>query len=315
MSSKKISPTLESLNTFFKTLGFVAFYAAVIPFVITWWFSGSLPQAIAMAFGFSILAIILFCGTVKSQIVKSVGVPHMFQIDINEYPQLNHTSLENYTQSLEALGFKYLGDLGSRLGESLSMVRVFWHSTHNCFTEVGQNFCEADPNKDISMRCCFGSLLKKSAEKQWALGTSNMVEGMSGISYMMRRPNSLWQNFPEYGIDDVQKLLRNHLELRNAICSSTNIEIQANRTLESYIHHEEDESVQRYAALEKRNILVALIEAYIFELNPKSEWLGDYTKFAAKSSVNSPYVFKNKNPIWYRVWGCAPIEGYALKLP
>ncbi len=51
---------------------------------------------------------------IKSQIVKSVGVPHMFQIDINEYPQLNHTSLENYTQSLEALDFKYLGDLGSR---------------------------------------------------------------------------------------------------------------------------------------------------------------------------------------------------------
>jgi len=57
MSSKKISPTLESLNTLFKTLGFVAFYAAIIPFVITWWFSGSLPQAIAMAFELSILAI------------------------------------------------------------------------------------------------------------------------------------------------------------------------------------------------------------------------------------------------------------------
>jgi hypothetical protein len=281
MSSQKISPTLESLNTFFKTLGFIAFYAAIIPFVITWWFSGRLTQAIAMAFGFSILAIILFCGTVKAQIVNSAVIPEMIPVSIDEYPRLDLTSLENYTQTLESMEFKHLGDigLGGEQGKlNPAIARVFWHSKYNCFAEVGQNFSGTDPSKDMTMRCTFGSLL----DKPWLLGTSNMTEGGNGFSYMMRRPKSLWQTFPEYGIDDIQELLTTHLELRSQICSTLNLQVQTDLTLESHIHHEEDEGVQRRAVLEKKRILVALIEAYLFELNPKSEWLGDYAKFAVK---------------------------------
>jgi hypothetical protein len=281
MSSKKISPTLESLNTFFKTLGFVAFYGAIVPFAITLWFSRSLEQAIAMAFGFSILAIILFCGTVKSQIVNSAVIPEMIPVSIDEYPRLDRTSLENYNQILELMEFKYLGDigLGGEQGKlNPAMARVFWHSKYNCFAEVGQNFSGTDPTKDLSMRCTFGSLF----DKPWLLGTSNMIESINGFSYMMRRPKSLWQTFPEYGVDDIQELLTTHLELRSQICSTLNLQVQTDLTLESHIHHEEDEGVQRRAVLEKKRILVALIEAYHFELNPKTEWLGDYAKFAAK---------------------------------
>ncbi len=104
MSSNKISPTLESLNTFFKTLGFLAFYAAIIPLVITLRFSGSLPRAIAMALGFSILAIILLFGTIKDRVVKSIGIQEIIQIDFEEYPQINRTTLETLIQSLESLG-------------------------------------------------------------------------------------------------------------------------------------------------------------------------------------------------------------------
>lgn len=289
MSSQKISPTLESLNSFFKTLIFVAFYGAIIPFVITWWFSGSLPQAIAMALGFSILAIILFCGKVKSQTVNSAVIPEMIAASIDEYPRLDHTSLENYTQTLESMDFNYLGDigLGGEQGKNNpAMARVFWHSKHNCFAEVAQNFSGTDPAKDVGMRCTFGSLL----DKPWLLATSNMAEGNNGFSHMMRRPKSLWQNFPEYGstdIDDVQESLYKHLELRQAISSTLNIEAQTDLTLESFIHHEEDEGVQRRIVLEKKRILLALIEAYLFELNPKTEWLGDYAKFAKRNKNSS----------------------------
>jgi hypothetical protein len=164
MSSKKITPTLESLNTFFKTLGFVAFYAAIIPFVITWWFSRSLEQAIAMAFGFGILAIILFCGTVKDQMVKSVAVPEMNPANIDDYPRLDRTSLENHTQALESIGFKHLGDIsiGGEQGKNNPCVaRIFQHSEHNCFAEVGQNFVSTDPSKDYALRCSFASFLEK----------------------------------------------------------------------------------------------------------------------------------------------------------
>jgi hypothetical protein len=109
-----------------------------------------------------------------------------------------------------------------------------------------------------------------------------MKEGMSGISYMMNRSKTLWQIFPEYGVDDIQELLTTHLELRQEISSTLNLEVQTDLTLESYIHHEEDEGLQRRVVLKKKRILIALIEAYLFELNPKSEWLGDYAKFAAK---------------------------------
>jgi hypothetical protein len=286
MSSKKISPTLESLNTFFKTLGFISFYAAVIPFVITWWFSGRLLQAIAMAVGFSILAIILFCGTVKSQIVNSAVIPEMIAASIDDYPRLDRTCLENYTQVLESMEFKNLGDIGiggeqGKLNPAIA--RVFWHSKHNCFAEVGQNFSGTDPSKDVGMRCTFGSLL----DKPWLLGTFNTTAAMNGFSYMMRRAKSLWQTFSEYGIDDIQELLTTHLELRSQICSTLNLQVQTDLTLESFIHHEEDEGVQRRAVLEKKRILVALTEAYLFELNPKSEWLGDYAKFVAKSRFQS----------------------------
>jgi hypothetical protein len=289
MSSKKISPTLESLNTFFKTLGFVAFYAAIIPFVITWWFSGSLPQAIAMAFGFSILAIIFFCGTVKAQIMQSIVIPKFASVNLeanpNEYERLDLQKLEDYSQAIYSLGFMHLGDIAlvpEAEGHGSGVARITYHPEHSCFAEIAQNFSPTDPNQDISMRCVFGSLM----DKDWILSTSNIAD-LNGLVYMMHRPKNLWQRFPEYGIDAISDLLSKHFELRQEICNTLNLEVQTNLSIESYILHEENEGVSRHKIMEKKRILFALIEAYLFELNPKSEWLGDYTKFAAKSRVKS----------------------------
>ncbi|AFY72192.1 hypothetical protein Syn7502_00017 [Synechococcus sp. PCC 7502] len=279
--SKKISPTLESLNIFFKTLGLIVFCGAIIPFVVIWWLSRSLEQAIILALVFDIMAIVLFLGSVKSKIVQSAVIPAMVTTSIDNYPRLDRSYLDNYTQRLESLGFKHLGDIGLA-GEQTKLntgvARIFWHPEHNCLCEIGQNFSGTDSNKDVPMRCVFGSLF----DKAWTLATSNMAN-VNGIVYMMRRPKSLWQRYPEYGLAEIESLLRKHLDLREEISSTLNLAVQANLTLEDYIHHEEDQGVQRHYALEKKNILVGLIEAYLFELKPKFEWLGDYAKFAKRN--------------------------------
>jgi len=220
---------------------------------------------------------ILFLGTVKSQMMQSAVIPQMMPVNVDDYPRGDRIYLESYTKSIEALGFKHLGDIGLG-GDNPGFSRIFWHSEHNCFTELGQNFSCTDPSKDLAMRFSCGSIL----EKLWTISASN-VKDLNGIIYMMRRPKSLWQRFPEYGVEDLEKLLSNHLSLRQDICSTLNLEVQSNLTLESYIHHEEDEGVQRHQAIEKKSIFIGLIKAYLFELNPKFEWLGDYEKYSKRN--------------------------------
>ena len=47
---------------------------------------------------------------------------------------------------------------------------------------------------------------------------------------------------------------------------------------ENYVRLEEDAVAYRKQALKKKILLLAMIEVTKFELNPKSEWLGDYAK-------------------------------------
>ncbi len=44
---------------------------------------------------------------------------------------------------------------------------------------------------------------------------------------------------------------------------------------------------ERKQTFRRKSLLLAMLEATLFEINPKSEWLGDYPKVAAKRRANS----------------------------
>jgi hypothetical protein len=45
-------------------------------------------------------------------------------------------------------------------------------------------------------------------------------------------------------------------------------------------------SQTRKQTLKRKNLLLAMLEATLFERNPKSQWLGDYPQEAAKKRAN-----------------------------
>ncbi|TYQ28820.1 hypothetical protein [Pseudanabaena sp. UWO310] len=210
----------------------------------------------------------------KTTILKSLSnIPEYIPTNPSEFPRLNLNNLESYTQKLESLGFHKLEDLklaGKNANKSPAIARIFLNTEYNCYAEISQVFSSIDPLKDHEIYCNVRSFL----ENEWSLLTTDTLNS-SGIIYMLRRSRTLWKMLPKYSVNE---LLHSHLEMREQICRDLNIQPLNNLSLNWYILNEQNEAVKRKNALEEKNIFIGLIEALLFELKPKTEWLGEYAK-------------------------------------
>lgn len=116
-----------------------------------------------------------------------------------------------------------------------------------------------------------------SLEPDWSLSTTDKkLSGfLFGIMYMWRQPRALWINKP--GIS-LSKLLQTHLQRLGKIVSTLNLEVTelTDTSPDFYFALEREARIKRKQAFQRKNIIVGVVEALLFAVNPKQEWMGEY---------------------------------------
>ncbi len=90
---------------------------------------------------------------------------------------------------------------------------------------------------------------------------------------MMRQKRHLWAI---HSNASPEELLRIHLECRQQIVADLNLKILTDMSVEAFISYTRDYCRTRYQVMKKKSLFIGLIEAYLFSLHPKSEWMGEY---------------------------------------
>lgn len=185
------------------------------------------------------------------------------------WPNLNQDELTHYTSELEQLGFLHLTDYTSPSIQG--MARLFAHPQRFCFAEVGQV-------GNLPMFCSISCRL----EKQWVLGVTNISSNpnLSAISYaFLRQPHNLVKRFENASAN---LLLQSLLDWREQVSSDLGLELVQDVKAETYFEIERSKRIKQRRFLLRKSIIWGLLEMLWFSLNPKSEWLGDYSKFKVK---------------------------------
>lgn len=220
----------------------------------------------------------------KGKVVKSV--PQNFQFlptTPDQFPGLDVEALRRYTEAFESLGFVRLRDY-TLADDSVKLVatsfgRLFANRERGCFAEVGQVFPKG--KKPMPMGCMLGSLM----EDGWSLATTDRQP--QAISYMMRRPRSLWTSHPK---GRPTELMHYHLERRRQMAYELGVKVIEDVSAETFFAHERRESADRQQALKRRNLAIGLAEAGMFKLKPKHEWMGEYPLVAARKKEPWKYA-------------------------
>jgi hypothetical protein len=210
------------------------------------------------------LLMLTFCQLLM--IINESKAVEYIQTSIDEVPSLDWRPLEQYTFELESLGFDRLMDYKPSNLSRPGLGRLFAHKEERCFAEVNQI-------SGLPTVCVISSVFTD----KWALSNLNhqFTGFFGGLMYMRRRKRSLWIAQPDRR---PAELLNNHRERRAQIMSDLEIETLPDLSAASYFDREKWEAKQRLHILKTKWIVFGLIEAVIFAIAPKSEWMGDYRR-------------------------------------
>ncbi|HIK07073.1 MAG TPA: hypothetical protein IGS40_20675 [Trichormus sp. M33_DOE_039] len=221
----------------------------------------------------AIFPLLWFLSHLKSQLIKVLPDDVQFnKVVPTDYPWLDLATLSEQTTTLESLGFIQLidHDIPSALGFSRSLA----HPQQYCFAEIGQLFQVT--GGIITHHLCIFSIL----EQDWALAEINKaVSNVDAISYIWRHPKQIRRYHSNMKLDE---LFQSHLKFRQQILTDLNINLSTDTSWSFFQRIEEQAAIFRKQTMRRKNILLSMLETTLFEMNPKSEWLGDYPKEAAK---------------------------------
>jgi hypothetical protein len=184
---------------------------------------------------------------------------------------LNQSELTRYTSELEQLGFVKLNDYTISSSPSKAMIRLFAHPQKFCFAEVAQS-------SNLPMFCGISCHL----EKKWSLAVTNTSSSSKVFAFsyaFFRQPRSLVKQFDHAS---AELLFKSLLEWREQVSSDLGLELIQDVSAETYFEKEHINAIQRRRSLLRKSVTWTLLEALLFSLSPKSEWLGDYSKFKVK---------------------------------
>lgn len=227
---------------------------------------------------FLFLCFLWLLSDTKSKLLR--GLPDEFQYEVanlNDFPLLNFNWLQQQSSELEALGFVRLIDY-KLVGGTPGFSRCFSHPESYCYAEVFEVFQAT--GESFARQTVIGSNL----DEGWYLATINREANIKdGISYgFWRNPKSVCTHYPEMSLAE---LLEKHLTFRQRMIMDLGITVLTDVSWENYVQLQQEWVIYRKRSLRGKIILLAMIEVTQFELNPKSEWLGDYAKFV-KGKVN-----------------------------
>ncbi len=205
----------------------------------------------------------------KAKILKNF--PREFRClptHLEEFDSLDLKSLYCYTEALESLGFIKLVDYKTESATGLA--RVFRHPQFYCFADVFQLFPRG--KEPTPVLCTLHSYM----EDDWILSTTTVKP--DGIKRMWRSPRVLWT----YHLSATPtELFQYHLQRRQQMQDELDAEVLKKLSWEFYFMQQQNSSIRRRETFQNKNIIIALIEATLFEMNPASEWMGDYPSQAS----------------------------------
>ncbi|MBW4565853.1 MAG: hypothetical protein KME32_33180 [Mojavia pulchra JT2-VF2] len=225
-----------------------------------------------------------FLSNVKIQMLRATPNEWQFKVAvIADYPQLDLNWLQQQTTILESLGFVQLMDYNVDPGNGFA--RCFAHPQQYCFAEIGQIFTLKEDK--LAKNCTFHS----SLSQDWSLTAINReVNQLDGIAYIWRHPQAVRTYHSNINVDE---LLQAHLILRQQILTDVGISVSNDVSWSAYRSLGQQATIFRKQTLRRKNLLLAMLEATLFEMKPKSEWLGDYPKAAKRGTNNRSYGFKH----------------------
>ena len=119
-------------------------------------------------------------------------------------------------------------------------------------------------------------------EPDWSFSsTDRKIRGLlSGLGCMMRHPRTLWISQPS--VTSIE-LLQTHLQQLQQIANTLNLEITkfTDYSPDIYFDFQQTEKIKRKQAFQRKNMILGLVEALNFVVNPKDEWLGNYQNTVA----------------------------------
>lgn len=220
-----------------------------------------------------IFPLLWFLSNLKLQLLQAIPNEWQFQVAVlADYPQLDLSWLQQQTTNLESLGFVQLMDYNVDSGHGFA--RCFAHPQQYCFAEIGQIFQKN--GEAIAINNSIFSLL----EQDWIVAVINReVNQNDAIPYIWRHSKHVRTFDPNI---DLNELLQNHLNFRNQIITNLGIKVATDVSWQTYKNIEQQATIFRKQSFRRKNLLLAMSEATLFELKPKSEWLGDYPKETVK---------------------------------
>lgn len=268
------------------SLGALLFLAVIVLVVTGWWKTllwqplsrwleqQGIPGPLAYLLVLVVLALPLafvVLRWIKGSMLAGVPLRVEFQpIQPEEVPKLSKKQLKQYTEDFQALGFTHLLDYQvktEKQSNAKGFGRLLAHPGHHCFAEINQVVRPDGPG--APMRCMIISWL----EDGWSLGIGDREP--NPYSYIMRRPKALWISQPE---DAPADLLKAHLKRRGKMAKDLGVAVLDAMTAQDYFTYEQKATAERHQAMKRKNIVMALLEIWLFPKNPKYEWLGKYAR-------------------------------------
>ena len=197
--------------------------------------------------------------------------------DPKDFSKLDQQALDRYTKAFEALGFRHAKDYTIRTeikSPNKGFGRLFIHPKYRCYAEANQVMSGGE-GKGAPMRCNLMSLL----EEDWSLSSGTRDPISVKTQWLWRRPRSLWTCHPGAA---PQAVFKAHMAQRQELIDCLGIEPLADVSPEAYFEHSQDASVERKRAFQRKNILINLIELWLFSKSPRSSWLGEFPKLAKR---------------------------------
>jgi hypothetical protein len=182
------------------------------------------------------------------------------------WPQIDRYALTGYTSELEQLGFTQVIDYA--LPGTNGMARLFAHPQNFCFAEVFQV-------NNLPMRCSISSRLSNN----WQLGVVNLSTHSAISVAFLQQPRKLVRL-----IDNASGnlLLRSILDWREEVSSELGVELIRDISGDTYFEQQRRNRTETKRLMYGKSITWGLMKMLWFSLNPKSEWLGDYSKFRVR---------------------------------
>lgn len=226
---------------------------------------------------------------IRSALNRSVNSkPYFPEAKPEDFPGIDRQRLEDYSQFLTANGFKHLRDYTVASSNPSrhrppSFARVFVHPESRCFAEVAQLFTTQP--ESAGMRCSFMTAFNGD----WRFSTTDRV--INPVTYIARRPRSLWLSRPGMSIAELLSL---HGQMISQITMRLSLSVVEDVSIEGYFQRSAQAVAELNKNIGRKSVWVfPLIFQYQYQKHRRHyEWLGHY----GLKAPADPWIPPDENP-------------------